>query len=175
MAGNESSALDRARADLAAGRPDLARDRIQGYLQTLSLKGEYSADTYSLLGDVYFSMRDFARAGAAWMLTDRDDDNARIALDAFIQRYGQKPANVLAAVKPRAPSEVYPPKVQERLNSWGYRYIPHRTRAQKRAAASEPDEERSGLLQIDAGCIVFLFFGFVLVRAYLYMKVFGRM
>jgi hypothetical protein len=175
VAGNESSALDRARADLAAGRPDLARDRVQGYLHTLALKGEYSAETYVLLGDIFFAMRDFARAGGAWILTDRDDDCARLSFEAFTQRYGKKPANILDAVKPRAPSENYPPAVQERLKSWGYRYLPHRTRTQKRAAADESDEApQSGLRPIEAGCVVTLIVGFVLLCMYLYSMFFGH-
>ena len=46
-------------------RPDLARDRITGYLANLGARGAYDQDAYLLLGEIYSEMRDYARAGAA--------------------------------------------------------------------------------------------------------------
>ena len=171
----KSSALARARADLAAGRPDLARDRVQGCLHSQLVNGEYSEETYVLLGDIYFAMRDLARAGAAWMLTERSDADAQTAIDAFHKRFGTDAANILNAVKPRAPSEQYPPKVQERLRQWNYRYLPYRSRAQRREEdETAPDEAQPTLRPIEAGCIAMLIVGFFLFCGYVYLMFFGR-
>ena len=175
MDGKKSSALDRARADLASGRPDLARDRIHGLLHSQLIKGEYSEETYALLGDIYFAMRDLPRAGAAWLLTERSDPDAQQAIEAFHTRYGVDAVNVREAVKPRAPSEIYPPKVQERLLQWNYRYLPYRSRAQRVAAADMPDEDRpAGVRPIEAGCIIAVIVGILLLCMYLYTIFFAR-
>src|SRR4051812_43735316 len=94
-----TSALERARRDLAAGRPDLARDRITGYLYTLHRAGKYDANAYLLLGDACFAMHDFAKAGAAWLLTDKTGPDVDKASDAFYRRYGRDAINLLKIVK----------------------------------------------------------------------------
>lgn len=171
----KSTALERARADLAAGRPDLARDRLHGVLHSQLVKGEYSEETYVLLGDIYFAMRDFARAGAAWMLTERSDADAQSAFDAFHKRFGTDAVNMLNAVKPRAPSELYPPKVQDRLREWNYRYLPYRSRSQQRGEEETvPDEAQPTLRPIEAGCIAMVIVGFFLFCGYVYLIFFGR-
>jgi len=170
----KSSALDRARADLAAGRPDLARERLHGYLHSLHCRGDYNQDAYLLLGEVLFAMKDYARAGAAWLLTERDDAEAQVSIDAFHKRFGTDPVNVLRALKPRARSEEYPPKVQERLQNWGYRYMPYRARSNPHETMRPDEEPERTLRPIEAGCIVMLIGGAVLSLIYFYMRLHGR-
>lgn len=151
------SALARAQEDLDNGRPDLARDRITGYLYTLHRRGEYSQEAYSLLGQVLYAMRDLPRAGAAWLLTERQGPDVDEALTAFHQRYGRDALNVLKAVKPRAPSEDFPPAVQERLKAWGYRYRTYRPRSNPHVS-HELDAEPSsqGVRPVEIGCALAL-------------------
>jgi len=170
VAGNKPSALDRARADLTVGRPDLARDRVHGYLVTLNQRGEYSQETYSLMGEIYFAMRDYPRAGAMWMLTERDDADAQKAFDAFAKRYPKNSGR--EAVNPRAPSELYPPKVQERLKQWNYRYVPRRIR--KQGINANDEGEVTGVRPIEAGCLVAGVILLVMACFYIYLTFFGR-
>lgn len=151
------TALDRARRDLAAGRPDLARDRLTGFLYTLHRQGEYNQEAYLLLGKVLFAMRDLPQAGAAWLLTERHGPDVDEAVQAFHKRYGRDPLNVLRALKPRAPSEKYPPAVQERLKNWGYRYRPYRPRSNPHAEHELDAEPAHGLRPMEFGCLAALF------------------
>jgi len=147
------SALERAQEDLDNGRPDKARDRITGYLYTLHRRGEYNQEAYSLLGQVYFAMRDLPRAGAAWFLTERQGPEVDEAQKAFIQRYGSDPGNILHAIKPHAPSEDYPPAVQDRLKSLNYRYRLYRPRSNPHAAHELSAEQTTqGVRPVELGC-----------------------
>jgi hypothetical protein len=163
-------ALQRAQRDLQAGRPDLARDRLTGYLYTLHRRGVYHQDTYVLLGRVLFDMRDYARAGAAWLLTEHSGAEVDTATAAFFKRYGREPAAVLHALKPRAPSEDFPPAVQQRLKSWDYRYRPYRPRSNPHAAHElvEEEEKERGVRPIEMGCIwaALLIFAFIAYFVY---------
>ena len=153
----KTSALERARADLAAGRPDQARERLTGYLYTLHRAGRYDQTTYLLLGDVYFEMRDFARAGAAWLLTEKSGPDFEKATEAFHQRFGSNPDSVLKLIKPHAPSEAYPPLVQERLRNWDYRYRPYRPRSNPHVLTEESEEAQASkgqLRPVELGCVV---------------------
>lgn len=151
------SALERARKDLSNGRPDLARDRVTGYLYTLHRRGKYDAEAYLLLGEILFAMRDYARAGAAWILTEKSGPEFEQALAAFHQRYGKDPANMLRQVKPHAPSEDYPPAVQERLKAWDYRYKPYRPRSNPHVLHEEEEAAAAAsksIRPIELGCAV---------------------
>ena len=142
----------------------MARERLTGYLYTLHRRGQYDENTYLLLGEVYFSMRDFARAGAAWLLTRRDGPDAQQAFDAFHKRYGHDPANMLHQVKPHAPSEDYPEAVQQRLKSWGYRYTPYRPRSNPHVSEEHSGEEpRRGLRPLEIGCLLLIVLTLVLI------------
>jgi len=156
---DKPSALDRARADLAAGRPDLARDRLTGFLYTLHRRGEYREEAYALLGEAYFAMKEYARAGAAWLLTTRTGADVDQAVQAFHARYGREPAAVLHQLKAHAPSEAYPPAVQERLKSLGYRYRPYRPRSNPHVL-EEFEEKPRGVRPVEVGCLVV---GFVVI------------
>jgi hypothetical protein len=169
------SALERAQEDLDHGRPDKARDRITGYLYTLHRRGEYNQEAYSLLGQVYFAMRDLPRAGAAWLLTERQGADVDEALKAFTQRYGSDAANVLYAIKPHAPSEDYPQAVQERLKSWGYRYRLYRPRSNPHAAhelSAEP--KTTGVRPVELGCFMAMLAVFSVFAYWLYLNFFSR-
>jgi hypothetical protein len=150
----KKSALERARRDLESGRPDLARDRITGYLYTLHRRGDYSQEAYLLLGDAYFAMRDFAPAGAAWLLTGRQGPDVDQAVKAFHERFGNDAVNILKIVKPHAPSEDYPAAVQERLKTWGYRYKTYRPRSNPHVEHELGEPQQKGLRPVEVGCLV---------------------
>jgi hypothetical protein len=151
----KTSALDRARADIVAGRPDLALDRVTGFLYTLHRRGEYQEAAYLLLGEIHFAMKDYARAGAAWMLTAKTGPDADQAAAAFHARHGRDPSNVLHALKPRSPSELYPEPVRERLKALGYRYRPYKPRSNPHVL-EEFEERPRGVRPVEVGCIFFL-------------------
>jgi len=170
------SALERARQDLASGRPDLARDRLTGYLYTLHRRGEYQAEAYLLLGQALYAMKDYARAGAAWLLTEHSGPEFDHAISEFHRRYGTAAVNVLRQVKPRAPSEDYPPAVQARLRSWDYRYRTYRPRSNPHAVTerSTEDDQPQGLRGIEIGCLLFVLGIAFAVLSWLYVYIFGR-
>lgn len=77
-----SGALARARADLEAGRPWMARDRLVG-----ALAQRQDDELLDLLAEVHETMGDLPAAGALWFVTGRDDDRARAAVDAWRDRH----------------------------------------------------------------------------------------
>ena len=77
-----SAAVQRARADLAAGREWKARDRLVGHLAA-----EYDAEGLELLGEVHFAMRDLPSAGAAWFGTARRGQEVDAAVEAWRERH----------------------------------------------------------------------------------------
>ncbi len=161
-----TGALERARADLANGRPDLARERLTGLLYTYHRRGEYREEVYLLLGEVHYAMKDFSRAGAAWLLTTKAGPGVDEAMRAFHARHGQDPVNVLNAVKPRVPSELYPPQVGERLKDWGYRYRPYRPRSNPHVL-EELQEQTKGLRPFEVGCALLVLAGTLAAALYL--------
>ncbi|SCF42043.1 DUF6584 family protein [Micromonospora mirobrigensis] len=74
--------LARARADLAAGRPWQARDRLRG-----ALAHRQDHELLDLLATVHHEMRDLPAAGALWFVTGRDDPQARRAIEAWSARH----------------------------------------------------------------------------------------
>ena len=75
--------LARARADLTAGRPWKARDRLNGLLTH-----RQDTEVIDLLATVLHTMGDLPAAGALWFVTGRDDQAAREAVDAWHGRHG---------------------------------------------------------------------------------------
>jgi hypothetical protein len=75
--------VQRARADLAAGREWKARERLVGHLA-----GEYDAEALELLGEVNYAMRDLPAAGAAWFGTTRRGKDVDEAVEAWRERHG---------------------------------------------------------------------------------------
>ncbi len=63
---HHSGAVERARADLAAGRAWKARDRLTGHLAD-----SQDPEALELLGEVHYGMGDLPAAGAAWFGTGR--------------------------------------------------------------------------------------------------------
>lgn len=163
--------IERARAELKAGRPDRARDCLSGHLRALNQRGEYSQDAYLAMGEIYFAMKDFAKAGAAFLLTERSDTDAEFCFKAFFERHGSEDfKSILHALKPHAPSESYPPKVRERLSGWGYRYVAYRPRKE---GGEEAQPEVKGLRPIEMGCLIFVVVVILIAGVYL-MAIFGH-
>ena len=100
----------KAKQDVREGRLWKARDRLTGLLAT------FPADqkVLNLLGEVYFQMADLPQAGRYWYLTDRQGPEVEAALQALVDRYGSK-RNFARAIPIRAPIDLYPPVVRERL------------------------------------------------------------
>ncbi|RJS47369.1 DUF6584 family protein [Nocardioides cavernaquae] len=78
-----TDALARARADLAAGRPWKARDRLTGLLTV-----RQDPELLDLLATVHFEMQDLPAAGALWFATGRTDADA---LEAIAARLAMQP------------------------------------------------------------------------------------
>lgn len=74
-------AVERARADLDAGRPWMARDRL-----TSALAQRQDDEILDLLAEVHATLGDLPAAGALWFATGRDDESTRPALDAWSER-----------------------------------------------------------------------------------------
>ena len=103
----------RIKEDIDAGRLWKARDRLQGHLR------ESPADqvVLDLLGSVWFAMGDMPQAGRHWWLTERKDENATAARDAFYERFGSDARGVLRALPRPARPEHYPESVRVRLEA----------------------------------------------------------
>jgi hypothetical protein len=79
---SRSGALERARADLAAGREWKARDRLASHVAHV-----YDPESLGLLGEVHARMRDLPSAGAAWFGTNRRGAEVDAAVDAWRDRH----------------------------------------------------------------------------------------
>ena len=79
---HHSGAVQRARADIAAGREWKARDRLVGHLAD-----HYDAEALELLGEVHYAMRDLPSAGAAWFGTSRRGEDVDESVDAWRERH----------------------------------------------------------------------------------------
>ncbi len=111
MAEQIPRALLRAHADIDRNRLWKARDRIEGWLATHPA----DQDALDLLGEVFYKMGDLPRAGACWYLTERQGSDVDAALDALDERHGRSPLSLLTALRVRARSEHFPPRVRDRL------------------------------------------------------------
>jgi hypothetical protein len=94
-----SSAVQRARADLDAGREWKARERLVAHLS-----GEFDAEALELLGEVNYAMRDLPAAGAAWFGTARRGKDVDEAVEAWRERYGDHFAQMWSSL-PRSVRE----------------------------------------------------------------------
>ena len=106
-------AIDRARDDLDSQRPWKARERLRAYLKAFPL----DAVARDLLGQTLYDMRDLPAAGAVWFLSERDDDDARAAIEALRGEHRRSGAAFRSSLDVRAPVEDWPPLVQERLRA----------------------------------------------------------
>lgn len=87
-----SDALDRARADLAAGNAWRSRDRLSGVLTH-----RHDDEVLELLARVHLEMGDLPSAGALLFVLRRGDSDAatpdeRAAIEAWRQRFGNEDA-----------------------------------------------------------------------------------
>ncbi len=82
-----TSALERARADLAAGRAWLARDRLTGLLDH-----RQDDEVLALLVEVHLAMGDLPKAGALLVLLGGEGPEVDAALAAWRHRYGDPEA-----------------------------------------------------------------------------------
>lgn len=103
--------LKRAEADLEAGRPWKARDRLTGAL----LHSDADQKLLNALGSVYWEMKDKPAAGRIWFLVDRDDEEAVAARAALFERHGGRAQNVLRQMNVAYALDQYPPAVRARL------------------------------------------------------------
>jgi hypothetical protein len=94
-----SGAVQRARADLRAGREWKARERLVGHLAA-----EFDAEALELLGDVNYAMRDLPAAGAAWFGTARRGTDVDEAVEAWRERHGDHFAQMWSSL-PRSVRE----------------------------------------------------------------------
>lgn len=74
--------MDRADADIAAGRLWLARQRLSSYLVERP-----DTEVIAKLADVHLAMGDLPAAGALLFVLGRDDDAASTALAAWRRQY----------------------------------------------------------------------------------------
>ena len=95
-----SGAVQRARADLEAGREWKARERLVGHLAT-----EYDAEALELLGEVSYTMRDLPAAGAAWFGTTRRGQDVDESVEAWRERHGDHFAQMWSSL-PRSVREL---------------------------------------------------------------------
>jgi hypothetical protein len=79
---HHSGAVERARADIAAGRAWKARDRLTGHLGD-----NLDPEALELLGQVHYDMGDMPAAGAAWFGTGRRGKDVDEAVEAWRERY----------------------------------------------------------------------------------------
>jgi len=79
---HHSGAVERARADLAAGRAWKARDRLTGHLAD-----NLDPEALELLGEVHYAMGDMPAAGAAWFGTGRRGQDVDEAVEAWRERH----------------------------------------------------------------------------------------
>lgn len=99
-ASQSSGAVQRARADLEAGREWKARERLVGHLAA-----EYDAEALELLGEVSYAMRDLPAAGAAWFGTTRRGKDVDESVEAWRERHGDHFAQMWSSL-PRSVREL---------------------------------------------------------------------
>jgi hypothetical protein len=143
---NPSNAVQRARADLAAGREWKARERLLGHLA-----GEYDAEALELLGEVNYAMRDLPAAGAAWFGTTRRGKDVDEAVEAWRERHGDHFPQMWSSL-PRA--------VREREGNKRVDALRRRAEQAKSTAPRPPhgpgDDASSGGGGVDAATIIAL-------------------
>jgi hypothetical protein len=99
--------IERARADLAAGRGWKARDRLAG-----ALVDRADDELLELLGDVYFAMGDLPAAGAVWFGSTRTGQDVEAAEGAWRERYGRDDLQLWLSLPPRVRGSLATPAVQ---------------------------------------------------------------
>jgi hypothetical protein len=103
--------IERATADIDAGRLWKARDRLRGGFVTAPAHQEL----LNLLGDVLFRMGDLPEAARFWLLTDRRDERVMQAEAALRERCGHRASSLACALPVKASIGEYPERVQDWL------------------------------------------------------------
>ena len=104
-------AVERARADLAAGRAWKARDRLLGALAAAPADQEL----LGLLGEVQHGMGDLPAAGRAWFCTERSGPEVDHALEAWRERHGGSAYEMWTDLPRRLRAEDLPPVPARRV------------------------------------------------------------
>lgn len=128
--------LERARRDLAEGRPWEARRRLEGFVGS---KG-YDRDVLELLGDVCWRMHDVPAAGRFWFFCPTDSDVKRTAIEIFVREAKGRPESVVSRLPRKlrdARLDRYPIEVQDRLRALGVRWP-----ADRKPATGSPAQRR---------------------------------
>ena len=132
-----SSAVQRARADLDAGREWKARERLVGHLA-----GEFDAEALELLGEVNYAMRDLPAAGAAWFGTARRGKDVDEAVEAWRERHGDHFAQMWSSL---------PRSVREREGNKRVDALRRRAEQDKASATTGSSPRPPGAGQAGAG------------------------
>ena len=121
--------VERAKAELAAGRAWKARDRLLGAV------AGYPADqaVLGMLGEVLFRLGDLPEAGRYWYLTARTGADVDAAIEALVERCGRSPEQLARSLPLVAPVDAYPAAVAARLDG-----LPEQ--AFRRRAEAPPEE-----------------------------------
>ena len=171
----EKPVLERARAEIAAGRLWKARERLAGVIRF----DRYDQKVLELLGEVHFSMGDLPAAGRLWFLTERSGHEAESARAALQERYGDDPALILESIPFSGDLERYPVFVRSRLDELvtqagkcGQRLLKARRRARDRHRGRDSGNTLGGV----AGCLVVAFLLGVLALGFieLFLLLLGR-
>ncbi|MGA9761119.1 MAG: DUF6584 family protein [Gaiellaceae bacterium] len=175
MPPDEKPVLERARAEIAAGRLWKARERLAGVIRF----DRYDQKVLDLLGEVHFSMGDLPAAGRLWFLTERIGHETESAHAALQERYGNDPALILESIPFGRDLERYPVSVRSRLDELvaqagkrGQRLLKSRRRARYRHRG----RDSGSTLGRGAGCLVVAFLLGVLALGFieLFLLLLGR-
>ena len=141
----QPSAWERVEADIEAGRLWKARDRLHGML----VASPADQKILDRLGELYFQMGDHPQAGRYWFLTTREDESARAAHRALLERFGHNRGTVARNIPALAPHDMYPDEVTRRLAELG---VSHRREAF--GASMPPYQPSIGDRILGTGCAV---------------------
>ena len=149
-AGQPSSAVQHARADLDAGREWKARERLVG-----QLAAEFDAEALELLGEVNYAMRDLPAAGAAWFGTARRGKDVDEAVEAWRERYGDHFAQMWSSL-PRSVREREGNKRVDALRRRAEqpKTPAHPTGSSSSAAPGSSDDSSPGEDGLDAATVI---------------------
>ncbi|WP_130494763.1 DUF6584 family protein [Motilibacter rhizosphaerae] len=120
--------VEAALADVAAGRPWAARDRLRSAL----VRDRTNPRLHDLLGEVLFAMGDLPAAGLAWFLSSREnaDPSAVVAFEAM-RGYYRKPQHLARSLRLRVDPSSYSAAarrrieaLQEELSTHGWVWLP---------------------------------------------------
>ena len=104
--------FQKVREEIDLGRLWKARDRLHGHVR----HDPSDQQVLDLLGSIWFVMGDLPQAGRYWFMTTRDDESVALARDAFFERFGGDPLEILRALPPRIEPDRYPYPVRKRID-----------------------------------------------------------